>query len=214
MKNLIYDFHESRSAAERRQTVAQRVSAGNASHPKIQAAERRHKVLASMSPLRGSISLPLEIPALTRWATVCRRSAALQRTVFQSRKLAGMFGLCLLATVCAPRQQPSARDQHIAAASLLTKRCAASRLAKWNIRGIAAGNDCSVLLVDTSMVLDDSLTEAIHYGTGAYAVVDGGVWHFSLQRAFRGVAYRDRTGHLRTYGNVTQDEAEELQPCR
>jgi hypothetical protein len=137
---------------------------------------------------------------------------------FRSRaKLAlGIVGLaaCLLGTVCAPRQQPSPRDDRIAAASLLTRRCAASRLAKWNIRGIAAGDDCSVLLVDTSMVLDDSLTEAIHYGTGAYAVVEGGVRHFSRARAFRGVAYRDRTGHLRTYGDLTQREAEELQPCR
>ncbi len=121
--------------------------------------------------------------------------------------------MCVMATVCAPRQQQSPRDERIAAASLLTRRCAASRLAKWNIRGVAAGADCSVLLVDTSMVLNDSLVEAIHYGTGPYAVVDGGVRQFSA-RSFRGVAYRDRIGRVRTYGNLTQREAEELQPCR
>jgi hypothetical protein len=126
------------------------------------------------------------------------------------------IGLVVLlgATVCAPQQQPSPREHRIAAAALFTRRCAASRLARWNIRGSAAGADCGILLVDTSMVLDDSLTEAIHYGTGAYAVVDGGVRHFTHDRSFRGVAYRDRTGHVRTYGELTPAEAEDLQPCR
>jgi hypothetical protein len=119
-----------------------------------------------------------------------------------------------MVAVCAPRQQPSPREDRVVAASQLTGRCAASRLAKWNIRGAAAGTDCSVLLVDTSMVLEDSLVEAIHYGTGAYAVVDGGVRRFTRDRAFRGVVYRDRTGHLWTYGDLTRPEAEELRPCR
>ena len=119
--------------------------------------------------------------------------------------------LCLLATVCA---KPTAREERVAAASLLTVRCAVSRLAKWNIRGRAAGADCNVLLVETTMVLEDSLVEAIHYGSGAYAVVDGGVRRFSNERAFRGVAYRDRTGHVWTYGDLTEAEAEGLQPCR
>jgi hypothetical protein len=123
------------------------------------------------------------------------------------------LGLAVCLIACAP-QQPSPRENRIAAASLLTGRCAASRLAKWNIRGTAAGADCSILLVDTSMVLEDSLVEAIHYGTGAYAVVDGGVRHFTRERAFRGVAYRDRTGRVWTYGELTQREAEEVRPCR
>lgn len=119
----------------------------------------------------------------------------------------------LLAAACA--QQPrTPRDAHINAAASLTDRCAASRLARWNIRGRAAGADCRVLLVDTSMVLEDSLVEAIHYGTGAYAVVDGGVRRFTRERAFRGVVYRDRTGRLWTYGDLVRREAEELQPCR
>lgn len=120
----------------------------------------------------------------------------------------------LMATVCAPQQPLSPREQHVAAASLLAGRCASSRLAKWNIRGTAAGDDCDVLLVDTSMVLDDSLAESIHYGSGAYAVVDGGVRRFTRERAFRAVAYRDRTGRVWTYGDLTRREAEELQPCR
>ena len=102
----------------------------------------------------------------------------------------------------------------IAAAASLAGRCATSRLAKWNIRGSAAGAGCNVLLVDTSMVLGDSLVEAIHYGAGAYAVVDGGVRRFSRERAFRGVVYRDRTGRVWKYGDLTRREAEEMQPCR
>ncbi len=128
-------------------------------------------------------------------------------------RLSRVVAVAVFAIACAPRHQ-SPRDERIAAASLLTRQCAASRLAKWNIRGAAAGDDCSVLLVDTSMVLDDSLVEAIHYGTGPYAVVDGGVRQFVRVRAFRGVAYRDRIGRVRTYGDLTQSEAAELQPCR
>jgi hypothetical protein len=120
------------------------------------------------------------------------------------------FAACLVLTVC----QRSPRDERIAAAASLTERCAASRLAKWNIRGRAAGAGCNVLLVDTSMVLDDALVEAIHYGSGAYAVVDGGVRRFTRERAFRGVAYRDRTGRVWTYGELTRAEGEALQPCR
>jgi len=124
------------------------------------------------------------------------------------------IGLAVWLIACAPREQPSPRQERIDAASLFTRRYAASRLAKWTIRGTAASADCSILLVETPLVLDDSLTEAIHYGTGAYAVVDGGVRHFTRERAFRGVAYRDRTGHVRAYGNLLQSEAEGLQPCR
>jgi len=122
-----------------------------------------------------------------------------------------VLALSFLLAACMPRTQ---RDEQIAAASTLTDRCAASRLARWNLRGRAAGADCSVLLVDTSMVLDDALVEAIHYGTGAYAVVDGGVRRFTRDHDFASVIYRDRTGRVWTYGGLPRDEAKELQPCR
>jgi len=123
------------------------------------------------------------------------------------------FAACLIIATCAPPRQPSVRENRITAASQFTRRCATSRLAKWNIRGAAAGADCGILLVETTMVLDDSLTEAIHYGTGAYVVVDGGVRRFTRECEFRGVAYRDRTGRVRTFGDLPQGEAEDLQPC-
>jgi len=122
--------------------------------------------------------------------------------------------LAACAIACAPPQRHSQRDDRIGAAVQLTRRCAGSPLAKWNIRGTAAGADCNVLVVDTSTVLDDASTEAIHYGTGEYGVVDGGVRRLMVERSFRGVAYRDGSGRVRTYGDVTPREAEALQPCR
>ncbi len=123
------------------------------------------------------------------------------------------FGVAvsLFAAFCAP-QRP--RDVRIASASTLTDRCVASRLSKWNLHASAAGADCDVLLVETPVVLDDSLVEAIHYGSGVYAVIDGGVRRFGREHAFRAVAYRDVTGRIWTYGPLTQGETESLQPCR
>jgi hypothetical protein len=119
---------------------------------------------------------------------------------------------CLIA--CAPAPQHSERNGRIQAASLLAGRFAASPLAKWNVRGAAAGADCGVLLIETSTVLDDSVVEAIHYGTGAYTVYDGGVRHFSRERAFRSVVYRDTTGRVWRYGDLSQADQEKLEPCR
>jgi hypothetical protein len=120
--------------------------------------------------------------------------------------------VCLLLIACAPHRSP--HDAQISAASALTARYASSTLAKWHLRGSAAGADCKVLLVETPMVLDDSFVEAMHYGTGACAVVDGGVRRFSREHAFRGVVYSDHTGRAWTYGDLAHAEADGLQPCR
>jgi hypothetical protein len=111
-------------------------------------------------------------------------------------------------------QQQTARSARVTAARTFTRDCAASHLANWKLRGSAAGGDCRILVVDTSMILEDPIVEAMHYGTGSYELYDGGVLHFSRDRAFRGVAYRDRTGHVWTYGDVTARDAQDLQPCR
>ena len=55
------------------------------------------------------------------------------------------------------------------------------------------------------------MVAAIHYGTGAYGVYDGGVHRFYLERSFRGVAYTDRSGHIWAYGAV--NPAERLGEC-
>ena len=125
-------------------------------------------------------------------------------------------GLILLTLACEsnrPMSSPAPRDRdaRITAADMFTQRYSTSRLSKWNVRASAAGNDCSVLLVDTSVVLEDSIVEAIHYGTGAYEVYRGGVRDFYRERSFRGVAYRDPTNRVWTYGSAS--DSEDLGAC-
>lgn len=98
------------------------------------------------------------------------------------------------------------------AASSLTQRYAQSALAQWHVQGQAAGTDCGVLFVETSVMLEDALVEALHTGTGGYDVYSGGVQQYSRDRAFRGVAYRDRSRRIWRFGDVPSSEA--LTPCR
>ncbi len=105
-------------------------------------------------------------------------------------------------------------DGRILAATSFTERFSRSRFADWHVRARAAGTDCGVLLVETSMIMDESMIEAMHYGAGAYDVYRGGVEHFVRERAFRGVVYRDASLRTWTYGATTPVEAESLRPCR
>ncbi len=108
----------------------------------------------------------------------------------------------------------TAADGRIAAAHAFTRRYAQSRFSGWNIRADAAGTDCDVLFVNTSIVLDESMVEALHYGAGTYDIDGGGVQHFSRQQSFRGVAYKDRSARVWTYGAVSPAEAEAMTACR
>jgi hypothetical protein len=123
-----------------------------------------------------------------------------------------LTGLIIVATLAC---NSSSRDDdfHVSAASLLTNDYSHSRLASWNVRANAAGANCDVLLVETSVILEDSMVNALHYGAGAYGVYAGGVQRFSTDHSFRGVAYKDSTGHLWTFGGVTATEAETLTQC-
>ncbi len=107
-----------------------------------------------------------------------------------------------------------AAKEHMFAARILTSRYASSRLASWNVHADAAGNDCRILLIETPMILEDTIVEAMHYGTGSYELFRGGVNQFSRARAFRGVAYKDGSGQLWFYGDLSRAEAEALRPCR
>jgi len=118
--------------------------------------------------------------------------------------------LLMLAAGCESHPQLDAR---VAAASFFTKRYARSPLSAWNVRGRTAGADCDVLLVETSVVMSDSMVQSLHYGAGGYGVVEGGVQRFYRDRAFRGVAYRDAAGNVWHYGLVTRNEAKTLKPC-
>jgi hypothetical protein len=119
--------------------------------------------------------------------------------------------LALLAATCESR--PHSANNHVAAANIFTGRYAHSRFAGWKVRASARGRDCDVLLVETDMVMEDSMVEAMHYGAGAYGVVDGGVQRFYRDRSFRGVAYKDSSGRIWAYGDVTAHDAATLPRC-
>jgi hypothetical protein len=122
--------------------------------------------------------------------------------------------LVAIAASCQSKPRPAKdNDLRVAAASRFTEISTQSRLAAWNVRASAAGQGCDVLLVETSIILEDSMVEALQYGAGAYAVVPGGIDRFYGQHFFRGVAYKDSTGRVWTYGNVTAAEAETLKRC-
>lgn len=122
---------------------------------------------------------------------------------------------CVALLSCDPQPQVTRPDKtaHITEATLFTDKYSRSRLAPWHLHAVAAGKDCDVLIVKTSIILDESMVDAMHYGAGAYAVYDGGVQRFSRDRAFRGVAYADSGGRVWTYGNLSAAEATTLKPC-
>lgn len=105
-------------------------------------------------------------------------------------------------------------DGHVTAASALTRRYADSRFRKWNVHARAAGRDCRVLLVETSIVLDESMVEAMHYGTGPYAVEGRGLQNFSQEGGFRGVVYKDTTERVFPYGDLRDEDPRSLLPCQ
>jgi hypothetical protein len=123
--------------------------------------------------------------------------------------------LALLAAAACESKIPSPPTQQarISAADLFTQRYAQSRFAGWKIHAHASGHDCDVLFVETGVIMEDSMVEAMHYGAGAYGVVEGGVQRFSRDRSFRGVAYRDFSGRVWTYGAITTAEPGILKPC-
>lgn len=121
----------------------------------------------------------------------------------------------LAMAACKSNTRPAAeRERQISAANAFTKVYSSSALSQWKIRGTAAGKDCGVLFVATSMIMEDALVDALHYGAGAYDIYPGGVKNFSREAAFRGVAYRDATEKVWTFGAVTPEEAAQLVPCR
>ena len=123
--------------------------------------------------------------------------------------------LVVLATACIAKPPVTGhRDTHVTAAHALTQRYATSRFSAWHIRATAGGSDCAVLILQTGIILDDSMIEAMHYGAGSYDTYSGGMQRFMREHAFRAMAYRDVSGRIWTYGDVASDEAEALVPCR
>lgn len=139
------------------------------------------------------------------------------------RSVPAAVALAFIVTICsasckpgphAPPPPSTTSGQRASAASLFTSHYAQSRMSEWDLQARAAGNDCTVLFVETPMIMDDSIVEALHYGAGAYDVYDGGVQRFYRERSFRAVTYKDGSGKLWTYGAVTEAEAETLEACQ
>jgi hypothetical protein len=127
-------------------------------------------------------------------------------------RLRSLLSIALI-IACESNPKPSPSDLRVVAARAVTQRYAHSRLGPWRIEARAAGRDCDVLLVDSAVLMEDSMVEALHYGGGAYDVDGGGLERLCRARAFRGAAYRDSAARLWTYGDVTADEAKTLRPC-
>jgi hypothetical protein len=113
-----------------------------------------------------------------------------------------------------PPRLPIADLDHADSASRFNALYAKSRFSHWNLRASAAGSKCDVLFVQTAVLLDEPMIEALHYGAITYDMYEGGVQQFSRDRAFRGVTYQDPSGRIWTYGAVDIREAEKLAPCR
>ena len=118
-----------------------------------------------------------------------------------------MFLALLTMTAC-----NASRSSYVAEADTLTNQCARTSLATWHVRASAAGDDCDVLLLETdTMILEDAMVDAMHHGSGAYDMFEGGLQRYSEKRSFRGVAYRDKSGRIWRYGELSETEV--LQPC-
>lgn len=113
----------------------------------------------------------------------------------------------------APPPPSATSGQRASAASLFTSHYAHSRMSAWALKAHAAGTDCTILFVQTPMIMDDSIVEALHYGAGAYDVYAGGVQRFYRERSFRAVVYKDGSERLWTYGAIANGEVEALEPC-
>jgi hypothetical protein len=109
-------------------------------------------------------------------------------------------------------ERNAAQDVRSTAAALFTSRYASSNWSGLHIRARSAGDDCGVLLVDIGAAMDADAIDDLHYGR-MYAVYEGGIEHFYHERSFRGVVYRDASGHVRRYGLVSRAEAKHLTPC-
>lgn len=131
---------------------------------------------------------------------------------FRSRTFVVLAALAVAACKSNSRQV-AVQQRNMKEATTFTRLYTDSALALWKVRAKAAGSDCGVLLVETSIIMEDAMVDALHYGAGAYEVYPGGVKDFSDERAFRGVAYKDATDKVWPYG-ITAEEAEGLLACQ
>jgi hypothetical protein len=113
-----------------------------------------------------------------------------------------------------PLKPAISRAAYIESASIFTDQYGASQLPAWQLHASAAGGNCDVLLVESKVVLETPFVDALHYGTGSEDVHKGGVQTFYRRASFRGVVYKDSTNRTWSFGNVSEDESQHLEPCR
>lgn len=123
------------------------------------------------------------------------------------------FATLLWIAACGGSTPPVHENPRVADAARFTDAFARSRRAGWDVRARAVGRDCDVLLIETKVILEDSLIDAIHYGAGENTVMPGGVYRFCRDHEFRAAAYKDRSGRIWAYGGITASEAARMEPC-
>lgn len=112
------------------------------------------------------------------------------------------------------RTSRSSHDLRRSAASRFTNTFASSLLKGFDIRGVAAGEDCSVLLVTFYVKMEDSMITALHRGDILYGrIMPGGARAFAAQNGFRAVVYRDGYDTTWSYGAISSREAARLKEC-
>jgi hypothetical protein len=125
---------------------------------------------------------------------------------------AAAVALAIFGSACEANRAPASdHNIRIASADLFTKKYAQSPLSGWRMRGRAVGSDCDILFVETSIILEDSMIDALQHGNGAYNVHPRGIERFANDHSFRGIAYKDASGRVWTFGRVASTEA--LMPC-
>jgi len=124
------------------------------------------------------------------------------------------LGAADLPTAVAPviTQPPPARER-MDAAERFTRIYSKSRFSGWHLKAQVGGADCRVLIVRAAIVLDISMAEAMHYGSGAYDVYSGGVQQFCRDHSLRGTVYTDPTERTFPFDTVTQREVDRLTVC-
>jgi len=117
-----------------------------------------------------------------------------------------------IAMACRPRVI-SPEEFRNDAATFLTGRYADSRIAHWRVRARTAGPECTVLHLHLAIPADDATIESLHYGSGPYDVVPGGINRYFRDNAFLGVAYEDQNERIWTYGGISRKDFRSMDRC-
>lgn len=105
--------------------------------------------------------------------------------------MASLTGILLLSACELFDRRPKADPVRAAAAANFTKRYSQSHFAEWHVRARPAGSDCTILLIDTGVLMTDERIDAVEFGVNASEIVEGGAHGLAHDAKFRAVVYRD-----------------------